>query len=148
MTLTFTGVTSAQTLSDDIRAIDLDSQAGSGTGTAYSIALAQGVTLLEAADISAINLKGNDTLTINGNSAGTGANAVIDGGNAHRGLFVYSGTVTIENLTIENAVANGGNGGRDGGGGAGLGGGLFVAGTHNVDAAGHPLASGGKVTLS
>src|ERR1700694_2308670 len=107
MALTFTGVTSAQTLSDDIKAIDLDSQAGSGPGNAYSITLGQGVTLLEAADIAAINLKGNDTLVINGNAAGTGVNAVIDGGNAHRGLFVYSGIVTIENLAIENTAARG-----------------------------------------
>ena len=38
--------------------------------------------------------------------------------------------MTIENLTIENAVAQGGSGGEGaagGGGGAGLGGGLFVA---------------------
>lgn len=56
--------------------------------------------------------------------------ATLDGANAYRGLFVYSGTVGIQNLTIQNAAATGGNGGTGnggGGGGAGLGGALFVA---------------------
>jgi hypothetical protein len=57
----------------------------------------------------------------------------LGGTNVYRGLFVYSGVSTIENLTIENAVANGGAGGGGGGGGAGLGGGPFVA---NKSAAG------------
>jgi hypothetical protein len=56
----------------------------------------------------------------------------------YRGLFVYSGTTTIENLKIEHAVAQGGAGGvgyAGGGGGAGLGGGLFVANNSAGDAA-------------
>lgn len=47
-----------------------------------------------------------------------------------RGLFVYSSGdegVTIQNLTIEGAVARGGDGAPGGGGGAGMGGALFVA---------------------
>ncbi len=80
--------------------------------------------MTESADISAINLKGLDTLTINGRGA------FLDGAGAYRGLFAYSGKTTIENLTIEDAVAEGGaaaGGNGGGGGGAGLGGGLFVA---------------------
>jgi len=121
---TYSDVSTASQLSADIEAIDLASQADGGNGTRYTITL-EGATLTESADISAINLAGNDTLTINGQ------NAILNGADAYRGLFAYSGNLTIENLTIENAVANGGAGGSvgsgGGGGGAGLGGGLFVA---------------------
>ncbi len=132
MTTSYLDVSSASQLSADIKAIDLASQADGGNGTHYSVTLKAGATLTESADISAINLAGNDTLTLNGQGA------FLDGEDLYRGLFVYSGKTTIENLTIENAVAKGGAGGaaaegsfgsRGGGGGAGagLGGGLFVA---------------------
>ena len=52
-----------------------------------------------------------------------------------RGLYVYAGSVTLDHLTIADAVARGGDGitGVDGGGGAGgLGGGLFIAQTGSV----------------
>jgi autotransporter-associated beta strand protein len=114
---TYSNVSSASALSADIGIIDVES---SGNGTNYVITLAAGQTLTEAADIDAVNLKGRDTLTINGQGA------VLNGADAYRGLFVYSGAVMIENLTIENAVAKGGAGAGEGGG-AGLGGGLFVA---------------------
>jgi hypothetical protein len=65
-------------------------------------------------------------LTIEGTNGSGGAVAqTIDGMGDQRGFFVYGGNVTLENLTIENAVAQGGAGGPGGGGGAGLGGGLF-----------------------
>ncbi len=55
-----------------------------------------------------------------------GGDYAINGQNLHRGLFVQAGTVTLDDLIIENATAVGGNGVSGGGGGAGLGGGLFV----------------------
>ncbi|MBN9090041.1 MAG: autotransporter domain-containing protein [Reyranella sp.] len=63
-----------------------------------------------------------------------GNNHTLDGGNTYRGLLVYSGTVAIGDLTIQNAKAQGGTGGTGGlgGGGAGLGGALFVASGANV----------------
>ncbi|MDE3132378.1 MAG: hypothetical protein KGL16_14600, partial [Acidobacteriota bacterium] len=67
-----------------------------------------------------------------------GNGATIDGAGTYRGLFAYSGTIAISDLTIADALATGGAGGAGdgaGGGGAGLGGGLFVA-------------SGATVTLS
>jgi hypothetical protein len=77
----------------------------------------------------AINLPADSRLTIQGTSSG-GVPQVqtIDGGNTQqRGLFVYAGTVNINDLTIQNMLAQGGIGGVGaGGGGAGLGGGLFV----------------------
>ncbi len=110
---------SAADLSDDIKKFDLASK---GDGTHYLITLTANATLTETSEIFAINLKGDDTLTIDGQGA------TLDGAGQGRGLFVYSGQVTIDNLTIANAVAKGGDGGYGGGGGgAGLGGGLFVA---------------------
>jgi hypothetical protein len=60
-----------------------------------------------------------NSITINGNGH------FLDGAGAHRGLFVYAGTVAIQNLMIQNAVTQGGAG-AGGGSGAGLGGALFV----------------------
>ncbi|QUD86870.1 beta strand repeat-containing protein [Phenylobacterium montanum] len=96
----------------------------------YVINLAAGISL--TSDLDAINLLGGDSLVING------AHQTLDGGGAHRGFFVYAGKVSINDLTIQNAVAAGGAGGAGalaGGGGAGLGGGLFIA-------------SGGSASLS
>jgi hypothetical protein len=123
-TIIYKNVSSAADLSADIKAIDLASQADGGkNGTQYLITLKAGATLAESADSDAINLAGSDTHTINGQGA------ALDGADAYRGLFAYSGAATIENLTIEKAVAEGGAGG---GGGAGLGGGLLVANSSQV----------------
>jgi autotransporter-associated beta strand protein len=58
----------------------------------------------------------------------TGNNTTLDANNAGRAFFVQSGTVAISNLTINNAVAQGGAGGTSpgGGGGGGLGAGAAV----------------------
>src|SRR5271165_7071318 len=90
----------------------------------------------ETRALEAINLKPGVTLTIDGQ------NNALDGGNAQRGLFIYAGVVTVEDLTIQSAAAVGGAGGGGsfgGGGGAGLGGALFVG--SNV------LGDAGRVTL-
>ena len=72
-------------------------------------------------NLPAINLGSNTSLIINGN----GTN--LDGAGQYRGLFVFSGDVSIDNLNINHTVAHGGAGGSPGGGGgAGLGGGLFI----------------------
>jgi Hint domain/Passenger-associated-transport-repeat len=88
-----------------------------------------GNSLSAPAELYAINLKSGVTLTIDGNGN------TLSGANTYSGLFAYSGAVTIDDLAIENTVAQGGSGGdakRPGGGGAGLGGGLFVASGANV----------------
>ncbi len=68
-------------------------------------------------------------LTIDGGTLGT---IIIDGNSLYRVFFVDAGAVTLAHLQIQNALAQGGNGGLAqlacGGGGAGLGGGLFVNG--------------------
>ena len=69
-------------------------------------------------------------LTVNGNNFTlSGASSAAPGTS---GLFVFSGTVAINNLTISQVTAQGGAGGNGGGGGAGLGGALFVAAGANV----------------
>jgi hypothetical protein len=65
-------------------------------------------------ELLAINLPSGSTLTING-----GGNT-LDGGGSQRGLFVYSGVVTIEDLTLQKMLAQGGNGADVGGGGPDL----------------------------
>jgi autotransporter-associated beta strand protein len=136
--LNTTTVASAQELSDAIRVVDEASQASGGNGTHYVITIAPNVTLTETADLWAVNLRGSDTLTINGNGAILDGNSEAGVANAHRGLFVYTGDVTINDLTIEHTVAKGGDGANGGGGALGAGGGLFVANdTANGMAPGH-----------
>ena len=58
----------------------------------------------------------------------------IDGAKAYR-IFQISGNTTINNLTLQNGRAAGGNGGNGeagGGGGAGMGGAVFAQGTGNT----------------
>jgi CSLREA domain-containing protein len=74
-------------------------------------------TITLQSDLPAIT----NSVTINGNGN------TIDGGGLYRGLFAYSGTIAISDLTIQNAKAVGGAGTDGGGAGGGLGGGLFVA---------------------
>ena len=121
----------------------------------------------EAQLSSAISNAGaGDTITFNANITLTanlpavtknltinGATFTLSGNNQYRGLFVQSGTVAVNNLTIANAKAQGGNGGNGGvnalasygaggGGGAGLGGALFVAAGANVTATNVRLLDG------
>ena len=83
--------------------------------------------IAETGNLTAIDLQALTSLTIIGDGH------TIDGGGLYRGLFVEAGTMAVQNLTINDAVAQGGAGGTDtvgggggGGGGAGLGGGVFV----------------------
>ena len=124
-------VTDEADLQAAIDAIDVGGTSAAAN-TNYTITFAPGLTtanpLTLTTPLDAINLSSSDTLDIEGNGG------ALDGDNALRGLFIYSGNVTIHNLTIQNAVARGGEGVGGAGGGAGLGGGVFVA-------------SGGKATL-
>ena len=90
-----------------------------------------GATLIDATGLSGtITLNGAlpvifKDVTINGPGK---TNLTISGNNACRVFFVDAagGSVAINNLTIANGLAKGGNGGPAAGGGAGMGGGLFV----------------------
>ncbi|WP_283807762.1 autotransporter domain-containing protein [Bradyrhizobium mercantei] len=106
-------------------------------GISYTLNITNNITLTAGTTLPVIN--SSSSVTING------GNFTLDGGGVQRGLFVYSGTVAVNNLTIQNAVAKGGNGGsgQDGGGGGGMGAGgaLFVASGANVTVSNVALAS-------
>ena len=71
-----------------------------------------------------IENNGGLNLTIDGGIFGW---VIIDGASSYRVFFVDAGTVTLRNLQIQNALAQGGaGGGGGGGGGMGAGAGLFV----------------------
>ena len=120
-------VTSEAELNKDLQAL-----AGSTTATRITLGASFGLIT----PLAAINLGAGGSLTIDGGGF------ALDGRPfrlvaPQRGLLVYSGNVTVENLALTNMAARGGNGGaasNPGGGGAGLGGGLLIA-------------SGGNVTL-
>jgi autotransporter-associated beta strand protein len=150
ITLTVTGtvpstdftVTNETELNEVLTSIDQGGVHAVGN-TAYTITLAPANgTLALTSDLDAINLAAGSSLTIVGNGT------TIDGQGDQRGFFVLQGAVTLQDMTIANAVAQGGAGGsgvQAGGGGAGLGGGLFVAGANSVN--GVQITSGGSATL-
>ena len=119
-------VATASDLSAALQSIDVGG-AAAAAGTSYTITVASDIALNLA--LPAINLASGSTLTING------LGNTLDGGGTERGLFAYSGTAIVNDLTIANANASGQAGGAGywgGGGGAGLGGGLFVASNADV----------------
>lgn len=64
-----------------------------------------------------------------------GAGITIDGANSYQAFQVASGTVTINNVNVQNAISKGGNGGNGysgGGGGVGGGGALYIHGGTSV----------------
>ena len=79
-----------------------------------------GSTISTPDSLFAFNIASGRQVTIDGNGF------ALDGANTYRGLFDYAGILAVRNLTIQNMVAQGGNGTNGGGGGAGLGGGLFI----------------------
>jgi hypothetical protein len=108
-------VTDEASLRASLQAVDVG---GTATDVDNTIQFANDIAI--ATDLWAINLPTGAALVIDG------AGHALDSGNLARGLFLYAGSVTVQNLTIRNAVANGGQGNDGGGAGAGLGGGLFV----------------------
>ncbi len=84
---------------------------------------------------TSINITSNITLTqslpmISSSVTVNGNNNTINANNAGRAFFVQSGTVSISNVTVNNAFAKGGDGGNSGGnyggGGGGMGAGAAV----------------------
>jgi hypothetical protein len=129
MTTTFTVANETQ-LNTAIQAIDAGG-ADAAANTAYTIDITGQISL--TSELPAINLDSGSSVTIAGTNGAGGPQAqTIDGNNSQQGFFVSAGNVTLENLTIADAVAQGGGGVGGGGGGAGLGGGLFVAAAGNV----------------
>jgi hypothetical protein len=107
MTTEFT-VASGADLNAAIRAIDL-SGSDAATNTAYTIKITTTISL--TTDLLALNLPSGSSAIVEGTN-GSGAPLVqtIDGNNNQRGFFIYSGAVTLADLSIQNAVAQGGGG--------------------------------------
>jgi len=127
-------------------------QVDTNASAQYVINLQNSITLTAGSTLPAFN--STSSVTVNGN------NFTLNGGGIQRGIFVFSGNVAIDNITIQNAQALGGAGGSgsasggSGGGGLGAGGALFVASGANVtvrnvaftanNAAGGAGAAGGR----
>ncbi|MCQ4159243.1 hypothetical protein NON00_04815, partial [Roseomonas sp. GC11] len=92
--------------------------ANPGSTITFSSSLAN-TTLVISAPLPIIS----SSVTIDGSGA---SGLTISGNNQNRVFFVDGGTVTVENLTIANGRATGGNGASGGGGGLGAGGAIFV----------------------
>ena len=97
-------ISDATDLSDTLAAISGSSQVFGGNGTVYTIGLTSGANLTESASLSAIDLKGRDTLTIDGDDD------TVSGADAYQGFTIESNGVTIEDLNMTDAPAqNGGS---------------------------------------
>ena len=73
------------------------------------------------------NLFIDQDVSIDGDSDGDGdGDVTISGGDRARIFFINSGAVTLENLTLADGIAQGGDGNNAGGGGMGAGGAVFV----------------------
>ena len=86
----------------------------------YQIDLPSSQTIKLTAALPIINMNASNTITF------VGSSTILDGSDTFRGLFIRQGTVAIENLTIQNTLAQAGNGSGGGGGGLGAGGALFI----------------------
>jgi uncharacterized protein with beta-barrel porin domain len=90
-----------------------------------TITLSHMLPIINAVNAGAILIDGS-------NSGGTGGSIVIDGANTYRAFLVRQGDVTIENMAINNTLAQGGTGS---GGGMGAGAAVFVVGETPAPAA-------------
>jgi hypothetical protein len=130
LSVAMTEVASAQTALNVASGSDLVNAlttVSTNPGTSYRINFTSNVTLNASTTLPAINT--TSPLIISGN------NNTLDGGGVQRGFFIYSGIVSISDLSITRAQALGGAGGSGlgaGGGGLGAGGALFVASSGNV----------------
>ncbi|TWU22052.1 Extracellular serine protease precursor [Novipirellula galeiformis] len=107
-------------------AIESLNAAGAGT---HSITFANGLDPIALASNLPMIVGTDQTITIHG------AGNTISGQSTARLFFVADGDVTIENVTLKQGLADGGDGGvgmGGGGGGAGAGGALFVNSGANV----------------
>lgn len=126
--------------------------ANNGGGTAYPNGHPGGGCLNNTITLTSnVTLNGVMQPLIDSNvilQSAAGSSYSISGNNAFRPLFIKSGTVTLQNLSVSNGLAQGGNS-VYGGGGAGLGGALFVyGGTVTVEnvAFTSNVATGGQVS--
>ncbi len=112
--------------SDYVNALSsINSAVTGGTGNSYSLEFNSGLSVTPGTG-AFINAGTGNMVSINGNGGS------LNGGNTLTPAVIFSGTVNLSNLDIENGMGQGGSAGWNraepaGGGGAGLGGGLFIA---------------------
>src|ERR1700754_2951333 len=82
---------------------DIATANGETTPGTYTIELSGSIDI--TGELPVINLQGGVVLILVANGA------TLDGGGIQAGLFVYQGRVSIEDLIIQGATAQGGNGG-------------------------------------
>lgn len=124
-TNTATGGSFAGT-SGDLRGVINHINQNPGSHT-VSFSLGASNTINLSGMLPVINLNAANTVIIDG--ANGGNKIIIDGGNTHPAFFAEQGTVTIQNINVQNVRAIGGAGGvgrTGGGGGMGAGAALFV----------------------
>jgi hypothetical protein len=114
--MTFTVTNTNDSGSGSLRQAILDANATPGA----DIIDATGVTGTITIDPANYFLVITDDVTINGPGQ---ANLTISGGDASRIFWIQNGAITIQNLTLANGFAKGGDGG---GGGMGAGGAIFM----------------------
>ena len=86
-------------------AIEAANAVNTPNATVYITLLGHVTINLSNTPLKAINLRPGVTLTIDGyagSGPGNGPGATLDGGGNERGLFVYAGTVNIDDLAINN----------------------------------------------
>ncbi|MGB7977949.1 MAG: hypothetical protein WCF19_02170, partial [Chlamydiales bacterium] len=107
----------------------LNTTSGDGYSLAFDLSAGH-ETITLTAPLPALNLFNSNTLSIDGsNISGSGTQISVNGNNLYRCLYAVQGNITIQNITLKNGAAIGGNGGAStypGGGGMGAGGGLFI----------------------
>ena len=120
-------VTTQAELNQAIEAIDSQTAPGNDVITFNGNITESAPTAGQPDGIYALDLASGVSVTIDGNGYTlNGSELTGSGDGADGGLAVIAGKVTISDLTIEDTIAQGGDGEQSGGGGAGLGGGLFV----------------------
>jgi hypothetical protein len=93
-------------------AIETADNPNAASGTTFEIDLGAGADIELSSALESINLASGVTLDIVGNGATLdGKNESTGASYDERGFFVYAGSVTIQNLTLANMVAQGGAGG-------------------------------------
>ena len=109
--------------------LSTDDGTGGTVGT-LSYAILQGGNITFANGITTVTLQGNlPLITQNTTINSGGVQVTINGGGTSRAFMVTGGTVSLNNLLVEDTKAQGGAGGAGadgGGGGLGAGGGLFI----------------------
>jgi len=118
------GTFNAGTMSGDLRgALNFINQTSGSYNITFNLGGSNTISL--GTNLPILNLNAPNTVQIDGSNGGS--QIIIDGSAALPGFFAEKGSITLENLTLQNLRSTGGVGGSGaGGGGMGAGGALFI----------------------